>query len=226
MASDSVRFVGSSRLELYKWVERLLCHHEYPLQKRRAKGLLRAYIERMSGFSRAQSTRLIGGYVKAGWIAPKPSLRPRFQSHYTAADVQLLASVDAAHERLSGPATRHILKREFEVYGKPGSPRTGLRPRGGSRSSSGWPGSPTATCTTCAGTRATDCARMRRRGPRLSRSGSGASPSPTLSLAFCASIPCIKETRPRARESTTSTPLTRLRSGKRCWPRRAFQRPG
>jgi transposase InsO family protein len=73
----------------------------------------------MTGFSRAQSTRLIGGYVKAGGIAPKPSLRPRFQRHYTAADVELLAAVDEAHERLSGPATRHILKREFEVYGKP-----------------------------------------------------------------------------------------------------------
>src|SRR6202041_161024 len=118
-ASDSVRFVGSSRTELYKWVERLLCHHEYPLQGRQSKGLLRAYIERMTGFSRAQSTRLIGGYVKAGRIVPKPSLRPRFQRHYTAADVELLASVDEAHERLSGPATRHILKREFEVYGKP-----------------------------------------------------------------------------------------------------------
>ena len=119
MASDSVRFVGSSRVEVYKWVERLLCHHEYPLQGRGSKGLLRAYVECMTGLSRAQSTRLIGGYVKAGRIAPKPSLRPRFQRHYTAADVELLASVDAAHERLSGPATRHILKREFEVYGKP-----------------------------------------------------------------------------------------------------------
>jgi transposase InsO family protein len=118
-ASDSVRFVGSSRVELYKWVERLLCHHEYALQGRRSKGLLRAYIERMTGFSRAQSTRLIGGYVKAGRIAPKPSLQPRFQRRYSAADIELLASVDEAHERLSGPATRHILKREFEVYGKP-----------------------------------------------------------------------------------------------------------
>jgi hypothetical protein len=118
-ASDSVRFVGSSREELYKWVERVLCHHEYVLQKRRAKGLLRGYVERMTGFSRAQSTRLIGGYVKAGRIVPKPSLRPRFQRRYTPADVELLASVDRAHEQLSGPATRHILKREFEVYGKP-----------------------------------------------------------------------------------------------------------
>jgi hypothetical protein len=118
-ASDSVRFVGCGRTEIYRWVERLLCHHEYPLQKRRAKGLLRAYVECMTGLSRAQTTRLIGGYVKAGRIAPKPSARPRYKRHYTPADVELLASVDEAHESLSGPATRHILKREFEVYGKP-----------------------------------------------------------------------------------------------------------
>ena len=121
-ASESVRFAGprggSGRTELYGWVERLLCHHQYPLQKRRAKGLLRAYLEHMTGFSRAQATRLIGGFVTAGRVALKPSARPRFQRHYTAADVQLLASVDEAHERLSGPATRQILKREFEVYGK------------------------------------------------------------------------------------------------------------
>ena len=44
-ASESVRFVGCGRTEIYGWVERLLCHHEYPLQKRRAKGPLRDYQE-------------------------------------------------------------------------------------------------------------------------------------------------------------------------------------
>jgi transposase InsO family protein len=72
----------------------------------------------MTGLSRAQSTRLIGGYVGLGRIAAKPSGRPRYQRYYTPADIELLAAVDEAHERLSGPATRHILKREFEVYGK------------------------------------------------------------------------------------------------------------
>ncbi len=99
-------------------MERLLCHHEYPRLGRRSKGLLRAYIERMTGFSRAQSTRLISGYVKSGRVQPKPSLRARFPRRYTPADVELLAAVDRAHESLSGPATRHILKREFEVYGR------------------------------------------------------------------------------------------------------------
>jgi hypothetical protein len=118
-ASECVRFAGCSRTEIYGWVERLLCHHEYPLLGRRAKGLLRAFVERMTRLSRAQSTRLIGDYVGLGRVAVKPSGRPRFQRHYTPADIELLAAVDLAHERLSGPATRHILKREFEVYGKP-----------------------------------------------------------------------------------------------------------
>ena len=117
-ASESVRFVGCGRTEIYGWVERLLCYHEYPLQNRRAKGLLRAYVEHMTGLSRAQSTRLIGGYLRIGRVTPKPSARPRFQRRYTPADIELLAAVDEAHERLSGPATRHILKREFEMYGK------------------------------------------------------------------------------------------------------------
>jgi transposase InsO family protein len=116
-ASECARFAGCGRTEIYGWVERLLCHHEYPLQGRRAKGLLRAYVERMTGLSRAQSTRLIGGYVGLGRIAVKPSGRPRYQRHYTSANIELLASIDEAHERLSAPATRHILKREFEVYG-------------------------------------------------------------------------------------------------------------
>lgn len=82
-ASECVRFAGCGRTEIYGWVERLLCHHEYPLLGRRAKGLLRAYVERMTGLSRAQSTRLIGSYVGSGRIAVKPSNRPRYQRHYT-----------------------------------------------------------------------------------------------------------------------------------------------
>lgn len=115
-ASSSVRFDGGSRVEVYGWVERLLCHHEYPLLKRRARGLLRAYVGRMTGLSRAQTTRLIGAYSKHQKIVVKPSRRPRFARLYTAADIELLATVDQAHDRLSGPATRHILQREFEVY--------------------------------------------------------------------------------------------------------------
>jgi len=117
-ASESVGFSGESRAAIYRWTESLLCHHEYGTQKRRAKGLIRAYMERMTGLSRAQCMRLIGQYRKTGRIAVNRGRRRTFPRRYTVEDVALLARVDQAHERLSGPATQHILKREFEVYGK------------------------------------------------------------------------------------------------------------
>jgi hypothetical protein len=50
-------------------------------------------------------------------IERKPARRPSFPRRCTAAGIGLLAEVDEAHEDLSGPAVRHLLKREFEVYG-------------------------------------------------------------------------------------------------------------
>ena len=119
LASQEVRFEASQREEVYGWVERLLCQQEYARQGRRARGLLRRYIGKMTGLSRAQLTRLVGGYVATGRVRMKTSRRHRFPSRYTRADIELLAQVDEAHETLSGPATRRILQREFREYGKP-----------------------------------------------------------------------------------------------------------
>ena len=47
-------------------------------------------------------------------IERKPAHRPSFTKRYTAADVALIARVDAAHEDLSGPAVRHLFKRGME----------------------------------------------------------------------------------------------------------------
>src|SRR5580700_6047240 len=98
-ASGGVGFAGDSRTEIYRWSEALLCHQEYWTQKRPAKGLIRAYMERMTGLSRAQCARLIGQYRKTGRIAVDRSRRRKFPSRYTVADVALLARVDQAHER-------------------------------------------------------------------------------------------------------------------------------
>jgi hypothetical protein len=73
----------------------------------------------MTGLSRAQVTRLVGCYLATGQVRMKASHRHRFPTHYTRADIELLAQVDEAHESLSGPATRRIPEREFRQYGKP-----------------------------------------------------------------------------------------------------------
>src|SRR5882672_4896468 len=118
LAAQEVRFEASQRKEVYGWIERLLCQQEYVRQGRRARGLLRRYIGKMTGLSRAQLTRLVGRYVATGQVGKKATRRHRFPRHYTSADIELLARVDEAHESLSGPATRRILQREFQEYGK------------------------------------------------------------------------------------------------------------
>jgi transposase InsO family protein len=118
LAAKEVRFEASQREEIYGWVERLLCQQEYMGQGRRARGLLRRYLGKMTGLSRAQLTRLVGRYLATGRVGIKTSHRRRFPTRYTSADIELLAQVDEAHQTLSGPATRRIFEREFGHYGK------------------------------------------------------------------------------------------------------------
>jgi hypothetical protein len=116
--SGEVVFAGQRRGEVYDWVERTLVQHEYGSLKRANKGLVRRYMARMTGMSRAQLTRLIGSYAKTGRVKPAKYQRRKFASRYTESDVILLAYVDKAHGNLSGPATRRILEREYEEYGQ------------------------------------------------------------------------------------------------------------
>jgi len=117
-ASEEIRFASSNRQEVYGWVERLLIQQEYTLQSKAARGLIRRYIEKMTGLSRAQVTRLIGSYTANGQVQPTVYRRHCFPQRYSRTDIELLALVDEAHETLSGPATRRILEREVEVYDK------------------------------------------------------------------------------------------------------------
>jgi len=114
--SGEMRFAGQRREEVYGWVERTLVRHQYASLDRPGKGLVRRYLARMTGLSRAQATRLITGYGKTGRVKAAVYQRTQFATRYTAADVGLLAYVDKAHGNLSGPATRRILEREYGEY--------------------------------------------------------------------------------------------------------------
>jgi len=106
---------GQSR---YGWIEAVLRRLGYRQLGRADKGAVLAYLQRLSGYSRAQVTRLV-----ARWVAGKPLVKNyrapahAFARRYTAADVALLASVDRAMGTLSGPATACVLRRQREVFG-------------------------------------------------------------------------------------------------------------
>jgi transposase InsO family protein len=118
-ASEEIRFEAESRKQTYGWVEQVLRQQQYSKQGRKARGLVRRYLEKMTGLSRAQVTRLIARFLANGELQPAYYRRHRFPQRYTRADIELLTTVDEAHETLSGPATRRILQREYQDYGKP-----------------------------------------------------------------------------------------------------------
>src|SRR5665213_2206995 len=103
---------------LYGLIERVLKNQRYSKLKKGERGVVRRFLLRVSGLSRAQMGRLIGQWIAARQVRSKQSIRRRFPTRYTAEDILLLSQVDAAHEDLSGPAVRRILWREYSVYGQ------------------------------------------------------------------------------------------------------------
>jgi len=104
---------------IYGFIEALLKAQQYRRLSRGQRGVVRGFLTKVSGLSRAQVTRLIAAWMRTRQVRRRPPQRPNFRRRYSRADVILLAEVDAAHEQLSGPATRHILEREFAVFGNP-----------------------------------------------------------------------------------------------------------
>jgi hypothetical protein len=116
--SRTIEFTGQNRAERYKFVERVLVAQEYARQGKKQRGAIRAYLNKVTGLSQPQMTRLIRGYRQRGVVEEAVYRRRRFPIKYTQPDVRLLAQVDRAHGWLSGPATGCILKREHREFGQ------------------------------------------------------------------------------------------------------------
>ena len=115
-----VCFSTKAREETYAFIEGTLQGQQYRKLSKGQKGIVRRFLVKVTGLSRAQMTRLVGCWTKQRCIPTKAvRKRRRFARRYTGEDIRLLASVDAAHEDLSGPGVRRILQREFTVFGKP-----------------------------------------------------------------------------------------------------------
>ncbi len=117
VGSEALAFRGVSVEERYQWIEAVLMRFTYYRLKRAEKGVIRRYIEKVSGYSRAQVSRLIRRYNQRGRLEQSHGKRHQFPLKYTRTDIALLARTDELHDYLSGPATKRILEREWAVYG-------------------------------------------------------------------------------------------------------------
>ena len=85
---------GVAGKEKCGWVEEMLGAQTYGGLGKRERGLVRAYLEKVTGMSVAQMTRLIRAWLDTGKVREKPYQRHPFAVRYTAQDVSLLAEVD------------------------------------------------------------------------------------------------------------------------------------
>ena len=117
--SAAVDFAGADRESTYEFTRRTLSRFEYGRLGRSDKGLLRRYLTKATGLSRAQVARLIRQHADTGRIEDRRGGAPSrpFERRYTVADVRLLAEVDEILGQLSGPATRAVMRREHDVFG-------------------------------------------------------------------------------------------------------------
>ena len=117
--SEPVGFAGAGREGIYALVRRTLVRLDYHRLGKADKGLVRRYLAKVTGLSRAQLTRLIGRHRRTGRIEDRrggPPAKP-FVRRYTRLDIRVLARLDAALGQMSGPATRAVLRRQWEVFG-------------------------------------------------------------------------------------------------------------
>ncbi len=106
------------RATAYAFIAQTLRRFRYSRLSKAEKGLLKAYLAKVTGLSRAQLTRLIAQYRATGAVQDRRGTPARpFPRRYTRADVRLLAEVDALHGTLSGPATRKLCERAYRLFG-------------------------------------------------------------------------------------------------------------
>jgi hypothetical protein len=197
-SSEEVEFKAGNKEDLYEWVNQTLRQLDYGKLKRSGRGLVRRYVAKMTGLSRAQATRLLGMYLRGEAVRPKPYRRRRFVARYPRADAELLATVDEAHDTLSGPG--HA---EDFATGALRVPRRAIPAPGGVVGGAVVPHAEEPRLPSAVHQLPADAARRNKHRRAAPARAQMAGP------ATCAWTRCIKETKTESRGCTTSTQWTK-----------------
>ena len=136
-ASNNLSFAGTGRKQIYGLVEGVLCAQKYLGLAKKDKGIVRRYLVKISGLSVAQITRLIARWRDRGVIRPRALTAPPVPDAVTRPPISSCwPKTDGAHEGLSAPAVRRILRARIR------SPRQWPNTKA-------WPRSRPPTSTTC-----------------------------------------------------------------------------
>jgi len=116
--TEEVRFEALGTQERYAYVVAVVRRLRYRALKRADKGVVMRYLERTTGYSRQQLTRLVGRAADGERLAQRyRAPKVGFPRKFTVGDVALLAELDTLHGTLSGPATKCLMQRAATLFG-------------------------------------------------------------------------------------------------------------
>lgn len=115
-SSTPLTFKGQKRSEIYEWVEDTIIKFDYQTLGKKDKGIVKAYLEKITGLSRAQITRLIAKQRKTGTVTVEACNRHIFPKVYSDKDIWLLAHTDELHDFPNGVTVKKILERMVKEY--------------------------------------------------------------------------------------------------------------
>ena len=108
--------VASDDAERRQFVVNTVRRFGYFKLPKKQRGVLFAYLERLTSYSRQHLSRLLVQYRASGSLQMrKRASRTSFAAKYGPADVRLLAELDNLHDTLSGPATRVLAARAYRA---------------------------------------------------------------------------------------------------------------
>lgn len=110
--------IEGNKKNRYGWVQRTLAQFHYRALAKQERGIVKKYIYKITGCSRAQLTRLIHQYQETGTVIFRHKNVNQFKTRYTKEDIFLLAQLDEWHSTLSGPATKKLCERAYLCFGE------------------------------------------------------------------------------------------------------------
>lgn len=111
-----VKFKALDKKEAYGWIAGALKRFDYFKLLKGDKSEVRAYLAKVTGYSRAHLNRLIAQYKKKRWIGERRKARNSFPTRYTWEDILLLAETDECHQTLSGSTTKKLFERGYKIF--------------------------------------------------------------------------------------------------------------
>lgn len=117
-SSKMIVFEKLDKKESYEWVRLTLIRFGYCYAlRKKEKGVVRSYIEKITGYSKAQVTRLVRQYAKTGEIAVKinPN-KHRFERKYSREDIALLAETAKRHNNPNGVSLKKICEKAYDKF--------------------------------------------------------------------------------------------------------------